>query len=69
MGKKVFKKTKVLVLFGLVLVLALTMGLAGCKKQQLLKQSAKQPYRKKQQQSKNETSSDTNGNRNKAIWK
>jgi hypothetical protein len=34
LGKKVFKKIKVLVLFGLVLVLALTMGLAGCKKQQ-----------------------------------
>ena len=34
LGKKVFKKIKVMVLLGLVLVLALTMGLAGCKKQQ-----------------------------------
>lgn len=55
MGKKVFKKTKVLILFGLVLVLALTMGLAGCKKQQVVETISETTIQEE------ETSSDTNG--------
>ncbi|MCG2788321.1 MAG: DUF3048 domain-containing protein [Actinomycetia bacterium] len=55
MVKKVFKKTKVLILFGLVLVLALTMGLAGCKKQQVVETISETTIQEE------ETSSDTNG--------
>ncbi|MCL5071190.1 MAG: hypothetical protein M1308_09880 [Actinobacteria bacterium] len=39
MGKKVIKMTKILVSFGIVLVLALTIGLAGCKKTQVAETS------------------------------
>lgn len=55
LGKKVFKKTKVLVLFGLVLVLALTMGFAGCKKQQAVETTIQEETTAVQ----SETSSDT----------
>ena len=57
MGRKVFKKTKVLILFGLVLVLALTMGIAGCKKQQAVETTIQEETTAIQE----ETSSDTNG--------
>jgi len=61
LGKKVFKKTKVLVLFGLVLVLALTMGLAGCKKQQAGQTSSETTIQEETTAVQSETSSDTTG--------
>lgn len=61
MGKKVFKKTKVLILFGFVLVLALTMGLAGCKKQQAAGTSSETTIQEETTAVQSETSSDTNG--------
>jgi len=59
--KKVFKKIKVLVLFGLVLVLALTMGLAGCKKQQASQESSETTIQEETTAVQEETSSDTSG--------
>jgi len=61
LGKKVFKKTKVLVLFGLVLVLALTMGLAGCKKQAVVETISEITIQEETTAVQEETSSDTNG--------
>jgi hypothetical protein len=61
LGKKVFKKTKVLVLFGLVLVLALTMSFAGCKKQQTGQTSSETTIQEETAAVQSETSSDSNG--------
>ena len=53
--RKVLKKTKVLVLLGLVLVLALTVGIAGCKKQAVVETISETTIQEE------ETSSDTAG--------
>ena len=59
LGKKVFKKIKVIVLLGLVLVLTLTMGLAGCKKQQAVETSSETTILEETTAVQEETSSDT----------
>jgi len=61
LGKKVFKKIKVMVLLGLVLVLALTIGLAGCKKQQASQESSETTIQEETTAVQEETSSDTAG--------
>ena len=61
MGRKVFKKIKVLVLFGLVLTIALTMGISGCKKQQAVQTSSETTMQEETTAVESETSSDTNG--------
>ena len=69
MGKKVFKKIKVMVLLGLVLVLALTMGLAGCKKQQAAESVSETTIQEETTAVQEETSSDTSAETDSKINK
>ena len=68
LGKKVFKKIKVMVLLGLVLVLALTMGLSGCKKQQA-GQTSSETTIQEETTVESETSSDTSAETDSKINK
>ena len=69
LGKKVFKKIKVMVLLGLVLVLALTMGLAGCKKQQPAESVSETTIQEETTAVQEETSSDTSAETDSKINK